>query len=64
MSVDDLECAARAGETARIHQILRELGIGYVNAFLKDSESELVHGPNDSTAYPQPSKNLATAGGL
>jgi FlaA1/EpsC-like NDP-sugar epimerase len=62
--VDDLECAARAGETARIHQILRGLGIGYVNAFLKDSESELVHGPNDAPAYPAPSNKLATAGNL
>ena len=37
-AVDDLECAARAGETARIHQILRELGIGYVNAFLDPTD--------------------------
>jgi FlaA1/EpsC-like NDP-sugar epimerase len=59
-TIEELESAARAGESAQIHHILRGLDIGYVNAF-QDPTDALSVEVNVATLDPAP-PSMATSG--
>jgi len=63
-TIDELELVARAGDTTRIHQILRQLNIGYVNTFIAPPEAVSASAVTDSPKKKPSPATLATAGNL